>query len=265
MLSELLLAVDGCLIAYCFYKWATQNNDYFAKRNLPFQKPKFLLGSTAGFFFGNHSAPEFSQMLYNWFPTEKMFGMFNFRQPMVVVRDPKLLRQLAVKHFDHFADRHPFVDFSSQELVGNTLPLMKGQRWRDMRSTLSPVFTGSKMRQMIDMVSECADNTTKYFLKQSAKGVKNDVEMKDVAARYTNDVIASCAFGVRVNSFEERENEFFTTGKQFLSGTGRYASLTLALMITILFIIRKLKLKTQVRPASISNFFKTIVIDTMEE
>lgn len=58
-----------------------------------------------------------------------------------------------------------------------------------MRSTLSPAFTGSKMRQMFELVSECADDVVEHFAKQSSEG-KINVEMKDFFSRYANDVIA---------------------------------------------------------------------------
>jgi hypothetical protein len=41
-----------------------------------------------------------------------------------------------------------------------------GQRWRDMRATLSPVFTSSKMKTMFVLVSECSEQLID-FLEQS--------------------------------------------------------------------------------------------------
>lgn len=41
-----------------------------------------------------------------------------------------------------------------------------------------------------------------------------EVEMKDMFTRYTNDVIASSAFGLSINSLEERDNEFYKMGKK---------------------------------------------------
>lgn len=35
---------------------------------------------------------------------------------------------------------------------------LHGEEWRQMRATLSPAFTGSKMRLMLDLVSDCADD-----------------------------------------------------------------------------------------------------------
>lgn len=40
-----------------------------------------------------------------------------------------------------------------------------------------------------------------------------EIEVKDSVARYTNDVIASSAFGIHVNSIKDRDNEFFKIGR----------------------------------------------------
>lgn len=72
-----------------------------------------------------------------------------------------------------------------------------------MRATLSPAFTGSKMRLMFELVADCADDVVKHFLKKIENGEKIEVEMKDFFTRYTNDNIASCAFGLKINSFAD--------------------------------------------------------------
>jgi cytochrome P450 family 9 len=44
--------------------------------------------------------------------------------------------------------------------------------------------------------------------------------MKDAFTRYTNDVIASATFGLKVNSLEDPENEFYKTGKNATTFNG---------------------------------------------
>lgn len=41
-----------------------------------------------------------------------------------------------------------------------------------------------------------------------------ELEFKDLFARYTNDVIANSAFGIKINSLKDRNNEFITMGKE---------------------------------------------------
>lgn len=75
---------------------------------------------------------------------------------------------------------------------------MKNQRWRDMRETLSPAFTGSKMRVMFDLITEYTDRMVQI--------VRTDLEMKDFFTRIANDTIATCAFGLKVESVQDRDD-----------------------------------------------------------
>lgn len=44
--------------------------------------------------------------------------------------------------------------------------------------------------------------------------------MKDVFTRYTNDVIASTAFGLKINSLEDKNNQFYKMGKKATDFSG---------------------------------------------
>jgi cytochrome P450 family 9 len=78
-----------------------------------------------------------------------------------------------------------------------------------MRSTLSPAFTGSKMRQMFDFVSTVGQQTAQTMKEDIKAGKDSAMEFKALAMRFTVDVIASCAFGIEVNSFKHPENDFY--------------------------------------------------------
>lgn len=41
-----------------------------------------------------------------------------------------------------------------------------------------------------------------------------EYDVKDITTRYANDVIASCAFGLKINSHANEENEFYERGKE---------------------------------------------------
>lgn len=84
-----------------------------------------------------------------------------------------------------------------------------------MRSTLSPAFTSSKMRTMHALINECAEKFSDYFVKECGKENVLSIEMKDAFTRYTNDVIATTAFGIHCDSLNEKTNDFFLTGKKY--------------------------------------------------
>lgn len=195
------------------------------------------------------------------FVANRIIGLFNFREPIYIIRDPDVIRQLTIKDFDYFEDRHSFIDSDSDKLFGNSLFLLRGKRWRDMRSTLSPTFTGNKMRQMFELVSDCAEDVSTYLLKEADANQKIEWEVKDLFSRYGNDVIASCAFGLKVNSLEDDKNEIYTIGARLLD----FNSLKVTLRVLLLMMFPRLMktLNIELFDKSDSSFFRSLVLDTM--
>lgn len=139
-------------------------------------------------------------------------GFYIFTKPTLMIRDPELIKQICVKDFDHFTDHKMFVQDDSDPLWGQNLFSLKGKKWHEMRTTLSPAFTNVKMKQMFYLINDCAVRFTDYFHKKSHNTIQ--VELKDIFTRYTNDVIGSTAFGVACDSLSEPRNEFYLMGKK---------------------------------------------------
>lgn len=96
--------------------------------------------------------------------------------------------------------------------------MFSGDKWREMRSNLSPSFTSTKMKVLFGLISDCAQQFVQYFEEQGMQTSVN--EMKDVFTRFTNDVIATSAFGVTCNSLKARENEFYLMGRDIINFSG---------------------------------------------
>lgn len=190
----------------------------------------------------------------------RFIGLFDFTQPTYMVRDPELIRQLTIKNFDHFQDHRVIVDSDTDKLFGNSLLMMKGQKWREMRATMSPVFTGSKMRQMCELVSDSANEMSQFLIKKLNAGGTIDEEMKSLFMKYTNDTMASCAFGIKVNSFEDDQNEFLVAGKAAIN-LGSPKALARAFLVVLAPRVARF-FDMQLFEAT---FYKRVVLDTMEE
>lgn len=144
----------------------------------------------------------------------RLSGFFNFRMPTYILRDPELYKQIAIKNFDSFVDHRFIIEPQMDSLMGNTLFLMRGEKWRKMRTTLTPAFTGCKMRRMFDLVRECAIDSRNYLIERVFDDIGSEqvIELAEFYSRVTNDMIASCAFGLKINSLIDRNNEFYETG-----------------------------------------------------
>nr|QEP99754.1 cytochrome P450 monooxygenase CYP9A78-like protein [Glyphodes pyloalis] len=221
-----------------------------------------LLGNSAGVAFRLEHMTTALQKSYEAFPDDRVVGHYEFINPLILIKDLELLKNVTVKDFEHFVDRRAFGDIYDP-LFGRNLLLLKGDDWKAMRSTLSPAFTSSKIRLMVPFMLEVGDKMMEQIKKNldNAKCGYIDVDVKDMSTRYANDVIATCVFGLKVNSQRE-DNEFFkkvkemsnVNFKRFLKFVG-FRSFP-ALMA---------KLQIRLLPANISRFFSTIILGTMRQ
>ena len=80
-----------------------------------------------------------------------------------------------------------------------------------MRNTLTPAFKTMKMRTMFTLIEKSARKYVEFYLDQEKDFI--EVELKNSMTRFGTDVIASCAFGIKVDSLKHPENEFYLKGK----------------------------------------------------
>ncbi|KAH8382165.1 hypothetical protein KR009_002107 [Drosophila setifemur] len=251
-----------------FYRWATVNNDYFAKKNIPFAKPTLYFGNMAGMFLKKKAMFDIVCDLYNKAGSNKIFGIFEQRNPLHMVRDPELIKQITIKDFDHFVNHRNVFGTGTDDdphdmsnLFGASLFSMRDARWKDMRSTLSPAFTGSKMRQMFQLMNQVAKDAVESMHREQSTPEGTDTDMKDYCTRFTNDVIASTAFGLEVNSFKERENTFYKMGKAMTTFTF-WQNIKFMMFFNLKKISKLLKLELFDKKST--QYFVRLVLDAMK-
>lgn len=90
---------------------------------------------------------------------------------------------------------------------------------------------------------------------------KTEFEIRDLTAKFTTDVIGTCAFGLECNSLKDSQSEFRRMGCAVLNPS---ASLALAKMVRVFFpkLFKALKLRTF--PAEVQQFFMGIVKQTID-
>ncbi|KAK3932207.1 Cytochrome P450 6a8 [Frankliniella fusca] len=142
---------------------------------------------------------------------EPCVGLFVGSQPSLLVVDQDMLRSVLVKDFSHFMDRGMAFDRHREPLTANLFNI-EGAEWRALRHKLTPTFTSGKMRNMFPLVQACADELTAVLAAEAASG--RPVEMFELLARFTTDIIGSCAFGIQANALKDPNSEFRAMGRQ---------------------------------------------------
>lgn len=77
-----------------------------------------------------------------------------------------------------------------------------------MKSTLNQCFTPKKLHQMFPLVNNVALRIPKMLQSQIEDTKVHEFEFQSLASKYACDVIATCAYGVEVNSIKAPENIF---------------------------------------------------------
>lgn len=92
-----------------------------------------------------------------------MLIYFSMDKPNLLVNDLSLAKNIMIKDFDHFIDRRTIPmdeNAGSNKYFANMLTMLKGEKWKQMRSTISPVFTSGKLKAMSTLINK-ASNTSK--------------------------------------------------------------------------------------------------------
>ncbi|KAJ4428808.1 hypothetical protein ANN_25801, partial [Periplaneta americana] len=253
--SDWLLLLIG--LGLVLYYWGMSPYTRYMKQNIPYKQPLPFIGNMATALIKKQTFPDMILDVYGKHKQHACSALFMFQQPTIVLHDrissrryPGNLNQIKSNIFER----------------ANSFSI--GRRWRDMRSTLSPAFTSSKMKNMFVLMSECCQQLVNFldqcYQKPHAKDsfIKKEgdilvLELKDFYTRYATDVIATTAFGIGVDSLKQPKNEFFMMGQ---SATN-FGPLKMFLFLSIPRLLQTLGLNLV--PGKIADFFRSLVKDTI--
>ncbi|CAG2102957.1 unnamed protein product [Medioppia subpectinata] len=140
----------------------------------------------------------------------KLYGVYNGNIPVLVVAEPELVKQICVKDFHVFPDRnrnrvvHP--------ILGKHLVTVCGDDWKRIRSIVTPTFSSSKMKNMFPMIRNCLQNFINELEVLAIDG--KEVNVKTLYGQYTMDVIATCAFATKTNTYKDPNDPFLLNAQK---------------------------------------------------
>jgi cytochrome P450 family 6 len=249
-------ALVACLLAviYIYFKVSFR---YWKQRKAPYVHPNFPFGNFRDLIFMRKSLGHVFADLYQKLDGEKYGGTYMFTKPVFIFRDPDIIKNVLVKDFSSFHDRGVFVDEELEPLTGH-LVFLSGNRWRNLRAKLTPTFTSGKLKMMFQTLVDCGQELGK-LLEESGRN-QEIIEIKDILARYSTDIISSCAFGIESNSLRNPDAEFRQWGRKIFK-----SSITLSLIRTLRSIIPSsvTVLKLRLLDPEVSKYFRNMVQDTV--
>ncbi|XP_015436980.1 PREDICTED: cytochrome P450 6k1-like [Dufourea novaeangliae] len=199
------------------YMYATRNFKYWAKRGIMEIPPTPFLGNFKECLLLKKSPSDFVKDLYDQSKGLRYMGFYIFDKPFFLIRDPELIKHVLVKDFNVFKDRYASPDVTDRLGYANVF-MIKNPSWRILRTKLTPIFTTGRLKKMFDLMIVVANDLDEHLEGQKLQNGKV-LEMKDLCANFTTDMIASTAFGLQVNSLKNSHVPFREYGRKIFDYT----------------------------------------------
>lgn len=153
--------------------------------------------------------------IYRKAPSDAPFiGFYIFHKPCLLLKDPKLIKQILISDFEKFSNRH-FAGLQQKDSIGMVnLFGLKNPGWRYLRKKITPTLTQSKLRQILPHMIESGKPMISYLRKYLDNKVKV-IDIQDVTYKYTADLIANVALGAKTDSFNNPDSDYSKCRKLF--------------------------------------------------
>ncbi|XP_058821754.1 probable cytochrome P450 28a5 [Topomyia yanbarensis] len=242
------LIVSAFTALYVYLVW---NFSYWKKRNVPGPDPLPILGNMSSFLLRNQPILEELDKIYKKYKTKFNFvGIFNVRTPRILITSPALAKNILTMDFKSFHDNEfgQMTDKELDPLLARNPFMLNGEEWKTKRAEITPAFTTSRMKAMFPLVEDVASRMTKYIKSHE----DSPLEAKELAAKFTTDVVSSCIFDTDAQSFTTEKPEIREMGRKLLD-----FGFTFVLVMICRTMLPKLSkiLQLGIVPKSAENFF----------
>ncbi|KAH8267036.1 hypothetical protein KR018_001916 [Drosophila ironensis] len=157
-----------------------------------------LVGNMLRFLLGQSSYGEVYERIYREHPHLRYVGFFRlFNEPALLIRDQELVRQVLVgSSFANCSENELYVDQHRDPLASCNPFIARGELWRLYRSDLVALFTPSRLRHILGTPTRTCQQLRRLLQN------RDKFEAKDLATRYTLQVVASLIFGLDAQCLE---------------------------------------------------------------
>ncbi|XP_066599290.1 uncharacterized protein [Prorops nasuta] len=213
------LSILLALLLTGFYLYMRRNFNYWKKRGVEQLTPILFFGNFGEIVMQRKSFGKFVKDTYNSYKGSRYVGFYIFDDPHLLILEPELVKHIFVKDFHYFSDKHASPD-PNDRLGASNLFMIKNPAWKIVRKKLSPIYTSGKLKNLFQLLVVIGRNIDKHLEQMHLEGAGKVMEMKELTAKITTDMIATTAYGLQANSLENPQAEFRKYGRKIFEFSG---------------------------------------------
>lgn len=195
----LILLITALLLLWMYVR---KRYAYFRERDILYAEPTFPFGSLGQIVPWIEEHRFRYDMYFKFKGRDVLGGYFTLTEPEVILLDLDVIQDVLVNDFKQFPNHGTYYN-EERDPLSPHLYSLRGERWRNMRTKLSPAFSLTSIHAMFDSVTEINFNLRQHIDQYVNQG--KPFKAKDVSVRYLCDAIGSSAFGINCRAMQEQD------------------------------------------------------------
>ncbi|KAL0808584.1 hypothetical protein ABMA28_013026 [Loxostege sticticalis] len=192
------------VVAYFVYLYCSYKQNYWTRRGvIQLKNTSKIFGDFKnGALFRTGPGLHFGE-LYREAPADAPYvGIYIFHKPGLLLRDPEIVKQVLVRDFNNFTNRH-FAGRQQKDSIGMlNLFGIRDPAWSYLRRKISPTLNGQKrMNQTVPLMMESAKSMMDFLSKKTSSEKSKEIDVQDLSYKFTSDLIANVALGTKTDCF----------------------------------------------------------------
>lgn len=181
MISAFFVLVLTAVYLYLHYIFS-----YWSRYGFPYLKPVIPVGNLSRVLKCEQGFNENIFELHKQ-TTEPFVGIYMLFKPTILLREAALIRRILIADFAYFHDRGVYCNPKHDPLSENIFG-MSGNRWKTLRTKLTPIFTPGKLEAMLPMIISEGDRLINHM--ENSGDCLKVMDTKDLTSRYKVDMLS---------------------------------------------------------------------------